>query len=150
MLILMDDDIRYPPNYIEEGIRLQQLHGGVVGFHGKSMPRLNARQEGLHFEQTVDKARAVHMLGAGVSFIPCAVAKAAIHSSMFRQYDCCCDHMVSFTAWRMGLKLTRVPSKRGWLKPFGVEGDSVWRTKAKERQHILAEMKSGGWPDAQA
>jgi hypothetical protein len=130
VVVVFDDDIVYPPDYVARLVQgLQQLEGAaVIGVHGRIFlpPHQSyARNVAtLHFTHQLPEARYVHELGTGTS--------AFISSNLDidpRQWDDTHmdDIVIAIEAQRRGLPRVALARARGWLRPcIEHQDDTLW------------------------
>ncbi len=130
-VILFDDDILYPPDYVAQAKLALAQYGGkaIIGFHGTIFlpPHLSyaRNRHTFHFATKLDMDTHVHELGCGT---------AAFHSSKFRpdpatwrhhQMD---DLYMAAEALKTKLSLISIKREANWLTPLAEnQKDSLWR-----------------------
>lgn len=134
MLVVVDDDIAYPPDYVRTlGSVLESIQGkALVGVHGRIYlpPHRSYVNDGacVHYAGELRQPRQVHELGTGTL----AFATHRFHPDprAWDRYDMD-DILVSIEAQRRGLHRYCIPRQRGWLTPLAEDQeDSLWvRTK---------------------
>ena len=130
VVVMVDDDIAYPPDYVDRLARaLQRLEGrAVVGVHGRIFvpPHRSYVNDVLmwHFSGQLTRARHVHELGTGT---------CAFISSQFdvdpRDWGRNDMDDIDFAIEAQRRRLPRVALGRaaGWLKALGEnQPDSLW------------------------
>lgn len=118
--ITLDDDLMYPPDYVEQGIRALQSGNPVVCFSGICWDPLAWRWEyGLdrwqyEAEDALDRHQVVALLKGQTSFFSAAAAHGLINDSLpgFRSND---DMMVSYCLQERGIPILCCPHPARWI-----------------------------------
>jgi FkbM family methyltransferase len=117
----VDDDIVYPPDYVQSLIRKIELYGrkAVVGLHGtifaNPLVAYFADRTLLHFKHPLERDRIVDQLGTGT---------VAFHTSLWRPAHTefastgMVDAWLAVGAARNGISMVAVSRKRNWLHPI--------------------------------
>jgi FkbM family methyltransferase len=117
----VDDDIVYPPDYVQSLIRKIELYGrkAVVGLHGtifaNPLVTYFADRALLHFKHPLERDRIVDQLGTGT---------VAFHTSLWRPAHTefastgMVDAWLAVGAARRGISMVAVGRKRNWLHPI--------------------------------
>ncbi|RNF84357.1 FkbM family methyltransferase [Montanilutibacter psychrotolerans] len=117
----VDDDIVYPPDYVQRLIRKIELYGrkALVGVHGtifaKPIVSYFADRTLFHFKHPLERDRIVNQLGTGT---------LAFHTSLWRPSHTAfastgmVDAWIAVEAAKRGIPLIVVDRKRNWLKPM--------------------------------
>lgn len=117
----VDDDIVYPPDYVQALIRKIELYGrkAVVGLHGtifaNPLVTYFAERTLLHFKHPLERDRIVDQLGTGT---------VAFHTSLWRPSHTDFSSTGMVDAWlavgaaRRGISMVAVGRKRNWLHPI--------------------------------
>jgi hypothetical protein len=130
VVVVFDDDIVYPPDYVARMVEaLQQLEGAaVVGVHGRLFlpPHQSyARNVAtLHFTHQLPQARYVHELGTGT----CAFISSNLDVDP-RQWDDTHmdDIIIAIEAQRRGLPRVALARAAGWLRSHPEhQDDTLW------------------------
>lgn len=128
--VVCDDDIDYPPDYVERLVAGIERHGrrAVVGFHGRLMTdevvEYHRSRRLLHFARAQGADAAVHVLGTGV---------CGYHASAIRVWpkDFVAPNMADVWLALLGQR-QRVPfvclqREEGWLRELpGCREDSIY------------------------
>lgn len=146
VVALVDDDIRYPDNYVETLVAaLEQVSGqGVVGVHGRIFlpPHQSYVRDAmqLHYSASLAQPCHVHELGMGTS---------AFISSILdvdpRRWDRCDmnDITIANEAQRRGLPRIAVARERAWLWPYEQDQpDSLWTKARKDDSEHTRRMRA--------
>ena len=144
---MVDDDIVYPPDYVDRLVGALQRFGGeaVVGVHGRIFlpPHQSFVRDAtvLHFAHELVEDRRVHIVGTGT---------CAFISSNFdvdpRKWDAANmdDIFVAIEAQRRGLPRIAVARGAGWLKAIAEsQPDSIWAKTAiddSEQSHHMRAL----------
>ncbi len=150
IVVLFDDDILYPPDYVARIRRALAQYGSqsIIGFQGAIfLPphhSYSRNRHAIHFSSGLDNDLNVHKLGAGT---------AAFLSSMFCpdpetwRYNRMDDLYMSVEAVKANLALVALKREANWITPLA-EGqeDSLWQaTKQDDRiqsdlmRHLLTQ-----------
>jgi hypothetical protein len=136
VVVLFDDDILYPPDYVSR-IRLALAQYGdkaVIGFHGTIfMPPHHSYVRNryfFHFSSKLDNDLNVHELGCGT---------AAFLSSTFRPNPATWRHhhmddlYLAAEAVKANLKMVALKREANWLTPLAEnQDDSLWRATQRD------------------
>jgi hypothetical protein len=139
VVVLADDDILYPPDYVATLVEvLGRLEGkAVVGVHGRifTPPHRSYVNNAmtLHFEAALENACHVHELGSGTSAF--VSDRFAVDPRTWDRTDMD-DLVVAIEAQKRGLPRIAVARPAGWLKPYAQgQDDSLWvRTKKDDSE----------------
>jgi hypothetical protein len=144
VVALVDDDIHYPPNYVERLVEgLQLLDGGaVVGVHGRIF--LPPHQSyvhhavALHLSEGLPQARYVHEVGAGTcAFIS---ERFPVDPTAWDNFDSS-DISLAIEAQKRGLPRIAIARHAGWLRDIGKpQSDSLWARKQKDDSQPTRQM----------
>jgi len=140
LVVIVDDDIIYPPNYVDALVdALQRFQGAaIVGVHGRIFvpPHQSYINDVItfHFAGKLLRPVHVHELGVGTS---------AFVSNIFDIDPEVLDNgnmndiIVATEAQRRGLPRIAVPRTQGWLKAYAeTQADSLWaRTMRNHTDH---------------
>jgi hypothetical protein len=140
VVAIVDDDINYPPDYVDRLVRaLQRFEGkAVVGVHGRIFlpPHQSYSRHGtvMHFAHQLADPRQVHVLGTGT----CAFISGMldIDPRGWSRYDMD-DINLAIEAQRRGLPRVAVARAEGWMKGYAErQPDSLWiKTLADDSEH---------------
>ena len=148
IIAVVDDDITYPPDYLERGLRDLKKYGDVIAYHGRVYrPSGRLAMAGLHFTKAVKSPVTIAMPGCGVMFTRAEVLKSAYQRADRKKFAFRCDMLLAVACWCNKWKIVRSPSIEGWLKPVRTNGPTIWRTKKKENMLAIIYAKSLGWPN---
>lgn len=145
VVVVVDDDIIYPPDYVERLVAaLQQVHGrAVVGVHGRIFlpPHESYVKDAavLHFAQGLDRAWSVHEVGTGTSAFVSSVLDIDPRAWSRNDMD---DVSIAIEAQRRGLWRIAVPRAPGWLTGHAQDQpDSLWRKTLADDTEQSRQMR---------
>lgn len=150
ILFTIDDDIRYPPNYVSSLLdALEALnYQAVVGVHGIILPR-NPKsffdRKAFPFKRKLEAAIPVSMLGTGT----CAfdIRRVGIPLSVFTSYGMADIHLGIYLKQK-GIPAVSVPRPDGWLEDLSGEDDVLslyGDTRKDPSAHTLLIRKERPW-----
>ena len=147
-ILTVDDDINYPPDYVEKMVKEVEIHDkkSIVGVHGASLPfgpalsrwsqYKNQRRSHIFSQEHASRIQ-VDILGTGT---------VAFHSSLgfpdgnsmntLKMVD------LHFATWAMKnqIPMQLVPRKRNWLNEFeDIEEERIWN-QAQEDKELQIQM----------
>jgi hypothetical protein len=134
VVAIVDDDIMYPPDYIDRLVdQLQQVDGqALVGVHGRlfTPPHRSYVKDALtlNFSAPIPRSTQVHELGTGT----CAFISSLldVDPRKFDRFDMD-DIVIAIEAQRRSLPRIAIARVARWLKPYALwQSDSLW-TKTK-------------------
>jgi glycosyltransferase involved in cell wall biosynthesis len=156
-VILADDDLNYPHDYVERMVNEVSRYGGevCVGVHGVVFP----------VGQVIDEidqyfsSRRVHLYQRGLSVhLPCHLIGTGTMAYDSRKIKF--DHTrwsqqrmvdlhVGVECQRLGIGMVTIPREQGWLSPFEAEEDdeSIWEhvkrdtTLQTEMMEVVSQVK---------
>jgi hypothetical protein len=141
VVAIVDDDILYPPDYVERLTRaLQRFRGNaLVGVHGRvfTPPHRSYVRDAvpLYFGIKLERAQSVHELGTGT----CAFVsnRLPLDPRGWDRFDMS-DITVAIEAQKRGLPRIAIARPAGWMRPIELgQDDSIWsRTQKDETEHI--------------
>jgi len=140
VVVIFDDDIAYPPDYVDYMAGVLELvgHRAVVGVHGRIfMPPHHSYIDDaavLHFGSALARPTHVHELGIGT----CAFVSSQLDIDPRRWDRTDMDDIVVATeAQRRGLPRIAVSRPAGWLQPYAeAQSDSLWmQAKTDDTEH---------------
>ncbi|MEK9731502.1 MAG: glycosyltransferase [Candidatus Poseidoniales archaeon] len=157
IIILADDDLNYPPDYVERMVIETTRFDGraCVGLHGVVLPlgrEINKIEEYFNM-------RRVHLYRRGLSIhLPCHVIGTGTmaYDSRKIKFDYTrwsqqrmVDLHVGVECQRLGIGMVTIPREQGWLSPFEPEEDdeSIWEhvkrdtTLQKEMMEVVSQVK---------
>jgi hypothetical protein len=154
----IDDDILYPPDYIERLIAALERdeHRSVIGVHGTILARpftdffsyMDSRIV-LDFRASLETARRVHMLGTGT---------VAFHTKTFRPdlrampWANMADVFFAVQAKAAGVPLFAIDRPKRWLDDVSseIDPDCIWMRKRRDpvlQGRMLEAIRSAApWP----
>jgi hypothetical protein len=146
VVVIVDDDIIYPPDYVDRlSYFLQQLDGrAIVGVHGRIfMPphESYARHVAtIHFTDQLATGRHVHELGIGT----CAFVSTNFDVDPRGWGQTTMDDIiVAVEAQRRGLPRIAVSRDAGWLKPFPEpQLDTLWKRTLRDDSEQTRRMRT--------
>ena len=140
VVLAVDDDIAYPPDYVAYMAGVLDLvgHRAIVGVHGRIFlpPHQSYLKDTflLHFAAALDQPRHVHVLGAGT----CAFVSSQfdVDPRRWERTDMN-DLFVAIEAQQRGLPRIAVSRPAGWLRPYAEnQPDSLWaKTRLDDSEH---------------
>jgi hypothetical protein len=146
VVISVDDDIHYPPDYVRRLVdALAEADGNaVVGVHGTrfSPPFRDYVRDArtVWFARRLWRGRSVDQLGAGtVAF------RSDRLSFDVREWQAirCDDIMLAGEAKKRGLPLLCIPRRRFWMRPIGeYQTHSLWREIKQDPTEETALMRA--------
>jgi hypothetical protein len=147
VVVLFDDDIQYPPDYVATiKLALAQFNGrAVVGYHGTifAPPHQSYARHRytFHFKRRLGKNQHVHELGTGT---------AAFVSSVFRtdpekwRHNNMDDLYMAAEALEANLQLVALKREPGWITPLAEkQDDSLWRATVLDdrvQSHFMRDL----------
>lgn len=126
-LFTCDDDIYYPPNYIEKNIELYE-EGTIQSSHGKTFPefpltRLVSQYHSQHFATHTPEKKQIHLGGTGVMMMDSSVFKNVKYEDF--SHPNMCDIWIASHGKQNNIPIYIVPHEQGWLKPYQ-SPTSIW------------------------
>lgn len=145
VVICVDDDILYPPDYVERltGLLERRRGAAIVGVHGRIFvpPHASYIDDAhcFHFARKLDRCWQVHELGSGTSaFISSAFP---IDPTTWNRHDMN-DLHVAIEAQHRDLPRIAIDRPHGWLKPIAVrQQDSLWKQTLADHQEQSRKMR---------
>ena len=146
VLVMVDDDIMYPPDYVDRLVRaLQWLEGqAIVGVHGRIFvpPHQSYAKNalGLHFSRQLPQPCHVHELGTGT----CAFISSSLNVDPrdWGRNDMD-DIDLAIEAQRRGLARIAVPRTTGWLRALAeCQADSLWIKTLRDDSEQSRRMRT--------
>jgi hypothetical protein len=158
IVVLFDDDILYPPDYVSRIRQALARYGkrSIVGFHGAIfMPPHQSyvrHRNNLHFATRLETDLNVHELGSGT---------AAFLSSTFHpdpatwRYHHMDDLYMAAEALKANLRLIALKREAGWITPLAEnQDDSLWRAAQLDERaqsyfmrDLLTQYSQPTWND---
>jgi hypothetical protein len=136
IVAVVDDDIIYPPDYIDRLVsELQRVEGqAIVGVHGRIFvpPHQSYARDVMtyHFNRALPNPYNVHELGGGTSAF--VSSSFNINPKDWGRTDMA-DIDVAIEAQRRGLRRVAIRRAAGWLTPFAErQTDSLWTSTLKD------------------
>lgn len=146
VVVIADDDIVYPPDYVAVLTEmLQRVNGqAIVGVHGRTFmpPHRSYIRDAfmLHFSAGVEPPCHVHELGVGT----CAFVsdRFPVDPREWTRNDMD-DIIVAIEAQKRGLPRVVVARRAGWLRPYA-EGqpDSLWSQTKRDDTEQSRRMRT--------
>ena len=144
-----DDDILYPPNYVEDMINGIGRTGGIVTHHGRKLLGKNRNyyrgHQGFRCLDDNDKEQVIDVAGTGVTaFRTDYFNPVELWKSKDKRMS---DLVFSLEAARNKKQITILPHKRGWLKdlrvPSALQISVMERrnTRQNEVANIICDVK---------
>jgi len=152
--ITFDDDIVYPPDYVERMVASLDRHpGSIACVHGSivTSPFVGWRESrrNVHFADSLAREARVHVPGTGTMAF-------RVRDWPFKltdyEWSHCCDVAAGVFALRRGVEVWCVPRRNGWLKALATPS----RGSSVSRQRISADVdqvetkliqEAGPWPE---
>jgi hypothetical protein len=147
VVAMVDDDIIYPPNYIDRLVgELKECDGNaIVGVHGRIFvpPHKSYVRDAVvyHFAKELPRSRHVHAVGVGT----CAFVASnfPVNPREWGRTDMD-DINVAIEAQRRGLPRTAIARADGWMKPHPEpQADSIWnkmRADDSEQSRLMRTL----------
>ena len=136
--LTVDDDILYPPDYVEKILlALSRYPQAVVSYHGSILnyPVFNKRNNKLtHFVRDAPKDMKVALIGTGV--LAYDANELSVDFSKFKS-NYWADGWFSLQVRNAGFRCIVLRHKAEWLLPIPTEGPDIWsmnRTKLSNNQ----------------
>ncbi|MDC0340993.1 hypothetical protein OAM96_03440 [Candidatus Poseidoniaceae archaeon] len=131
--LTVDDDILYPPDYVEQILfNLGRYPNAVVSYHGSILnyPVFKKRNNKLtHFVRDSPKDMKVTLIGTGV--LAYDANKLAISFSKFKSNNWA-DGWFSLQVRNANFRCITIRHKKDWLKPLPTEGPDIWSMNREE------------------
>jgi hypothetical protein len=140
VVVIFDDDIAYPPDYVDYMAGVLELvgHRAIVGVHGRvfTPPHHSYIDDAtvLHFGAALARPTHVHELGIGTSAF--VSSQLDVDPRRWDRTDMD-DIIVAAEAQRRGLPRIAVSRPAGWLRPYAeAQPDSLWiKAKTDDTEH---------------
>jgi len=131
--LTVDDDILYPPNYVEEILRgLSRYSRCVVSYHGSILnyPVFKKRNNKLtHFVKNCRKDLSVALVGTGV--LAYDASQLDVKLDIFKS-NYWADGWFSLQVRKAGFRCIVLRHKAEWLLPIPTEGPDIWSMNREE------------------
>lgn len=149
LLATVDDDLQYPPDYLERLLHWNQvLPGCMVGVHGSTLkPGFTTWETDrrlLHFGAPLGKPHQVHFLGTGTSLL----RKDWLLDYDPLPYRNLSDIGVGLHLHRKGISRVAVPRRAHWLREIGrpeavcFQAENLKRLGVLLRPHLKSLLTS--------
>lgn len=133
-LFTCDDDLHYPPDYIEHNINLfepQTIHSS----HGKKfpeipLPQLISQHPSYYFGNFISKKEKIHLGGTGVMMMDSNVFKKLPYTQFTHQNMC--DVWVAGFAHQNKIPIFILPHPQNWIKDLGSSQSIFGDTRNKD------------------
>lgn len=148
----VDDDIVYPPDYVQTLIRKLEFYERqvVVGLHGtvfaQPMKSYFTGRTVMHFEHELPHDAVVHQLGTGT---------CAFHTDLLRpplstfETTGMADVWFALFAKKHAAPMVAVARAEGWLRPIGYEEVTLFREfRRDDKRQTQAVRRAEPWTDA--
>lgn len=148
----VDDDIVYPPDYVQTLIRKLEFYERqvVVGLHGtvfaQPMKSYFTGRKVMHFEHELPHDSVVHQLGTGT---------CAFHTDLLRpplstfQSTGMADVWFSLFAKKHAVPMIALARAEGWLHPIGYEEVTLFREfRRDDKRHTQIVRKAEPWTES--
>lgn len=123
----LDDDLYYPPDYVETTIGYLEQHGGIVSYHGRKLRgkglRYYSGHECHHFKFQRGRPKKIDVPGTGVM---------AFFSNEFQfnpqsySQNKMVDVLVGLEAAKQGVPVTVLKHKMDWIRPM-VRDEAIYK-----------------------
>ena len=133
--LAIDDDIRYPSDYVSTLVREFDARGGraIVGVHGSefSFPILDfvsSRKVRYRFYEMLDEAKPVHLLGTATTLFSKETLQLSLADFPMRNAG---DIQLAIAAQKQQVPMIAIPRPENWLtelRPWTAEGFSIWKS----------------------
>lgn len=122
-----DDDIIYPPNYIDHTLeRMEDYPNAIVTYHGRKLKGMNRHyyygHESFHFLRTVEDDTLIDVCGTGVTAFDTRVFNPDIERTPQKMADL----LFSYQAAKQGIEIVCLQHTMGWLRSQRVD-DPIYR-----------------------
>lgn len=135
----VDDDLLYPPNYVQNTIHAIEKHGCIISHHGRQL----LGKDRLYYtghksfrcldEQPVTTH--LHVAGTGVTaFRTDYFHPTDLHTRPNRRMS---DLIFSLEAAKQGKRIMTVPHRKGWIKQLEIDHSTSCHTIMREDQTEL-------------
>lgn len=136
-----DDDIFYPPNYIERTINAIERYKCIVTYHGRKLVGKNVDyyrgHKGFRCLGEVRETEIIDVAGTGVcGFRTDYYNPTEIYKSEYKRMADC---VFSLEAAKQRKKIIILPHKEGWLRDLQAPYETSCH--AKERRHPVNQIK---------
>lgn len=136
-----DDDLIYPPTYVEDMINAVDKYGTIVTCHGRVLKEgrnkyYKSDHEEYSFQHEIVNPVQLDVAGTGCTAFNTKYFKPSIYNS---RYSCMSDLVFSLEAIKQGKEITLMPHKRDYIKPIPVKNTIFKRESngAQENQVYL-------------
>lgn len=118
-----DDDLIYPPTYVEDMINAVDRYGTIVTCHGRVLKEgrnkyYKSDHEEYSFQHEIVNPVQLDVAGTGCTAFNTKYFKPSIYNS---RYKCMSDLVFSLEAIKQGKEITLMPHKRDYIKPIPVK-----------------------------
>ena len=139
-----DDDLIYPPDYVQKTLEKLQKHGGYVSYHGRKLKGTGRNyysgHKFFHCLRSVSLDGAIDIPGTGVGcFNTNDFRVDGVDNTDWRNMD---DVAVGYLLAKQGLDVTVLSHADGWIKEVPNSQEvSIYRAESKHpiRQNKLAD-----------
>lgn len=154
VVLVVDDDILYPPDYAARMVEGLDRFGGqaLLGVHGRIFlpPHASYSEHAFshHFQAALEGASHVHEVGVGT----CAFLsdRLAVDPRSWDRYDMD-DIVLAIEAEKRGLPRIAIDREKNWLRPLAEDQhDSLWRkmraddSEQSRRMRLLLSLYRAG------
>lgn len=145
----VDDDIEYPPDYVQHCIREIEEYGGrvVVGFHGaifdERMVRYFSDRRTWSFDRANDADRFVHVLGTGTTAMRTDTLR--LSRADFEQPNSC-DLYLGIAAQKQRVPMLCLARPGGYLKALPLSADPRSASAPEEYARRMVEIHDSWTP----
>ena len=150
--LTVDDDIVYPPNYVEAMVNQVERFGrkACVGVHGAVLTHVPvndyyADRQVFHFRDSLTRGRPVHILGTGTLCWHASTLELSVADFPSPNMA---DVWFALNAQRNAVPLVSVPRSHEWLKDteHSSDSNSIWGTRVTADLQTQAVNVRGAWP----
>lgn len=153
VFISVDDDIMYPPDYVEKTLKGLDRHGGraIVSYHGSLLERNadgSVSKNVVQFRKTCPADTRVHMAGTGCG--ACVPAELGLGFDVFDMpKNTGDDELLAIWARDRRIPMVVLAHPENWLRvnePVEHTG-ALWRNGGSYSARLRMLADSGPWPD---
>lgn len=136
-----DDDIIYPPDYVETMVEWIEKTKSIVTCHGRILKRernkyYKSDHDEFDFRHEIKQPYILDVAGTGCSAFRTDLFKPDIALSPYKRMS---DLVFSLEAARQNKEIVLIPKKRDWLRSQPTE-DSIFKTESRGDQTKQVEL----------
>lgn len=133
-----DDDLLYPPNYVEVMVEAIEKHNCIVSHHGRILSGLDVDYYSGHKSfRCLDEVRAwlrLDVCGTGVTGFKTDYFNPKLWDAEDKRMS---DLVFSLEAIKQGKTITLLPHVKGWIKPLDIDhSKSIAVTQRRNTRQI--------------